>query len=511
MLADAIQQYGITTIVTVAAISTTLLGVIARRARRKPTPPGPESPWLGFGQPFVPASSPWFTYQEWQKLYGDIVFYYAFGSPVAVINSAKVADDLLDKRGAVYSSRPLRTMSRELMGWTWSLAGMPYGSDWRKYRTAFQKHFNPRATTRYEPLQLKEVQTFLRNLRRTPDNYYHHMRRNAAALVMKINYDHDIADEGDYYVALADRAMNTLVKVLLHGSYAVDNLPILKYVPSWFPGAEFKKQAKEWRKDSTAMLEKPFEMVKRRMAEGIAGPCITTIELEDAGKEKTIDVQMIQGITAVSYAAGADTTVAAIMSFIRAAMNDPSIQRKAQEEIDRIVGSDRLPTFEDRNAMPYVTGIVWESLRWNPVAPLALTHRTTADDVYGGYYIPKGTTVIPNVWGMLHDETKYPDAFKFNPERYADEKKNAQLGINELPQIAFGFGRRVCPGRWLALDTVWVTIASTLAVYNIEKPKDANGIVIEQPLEFTGAAVSRPKDFKCSFVPRSADALALFE
>ena len=86
------------------------------------------------------------------------------------------------------------------------------------------------------------------------------------------------------------------------------------------------------------------------------------------------------------------------MSFIRAAMNDPSIQRKAQEEIDRVVGNDRLPTFEDRNAMPYVTGIVWESLRWNPVAPLTLTHRTTADDVYGGYYIPKGTAVIPNVW-----------------------------------------------------------------------------------------------------------------
>ena len=100
---------------------------------------------------------------------------------------------------------------------------------------------------------------------------------------MKINYDHDIADEGDYYVALADRAMNTLVKVLLHGSYAVDNLPIressrpasscanltfrstVKYVPSWFPGANFKVQAKEWRNDSTAMLEKPFEMVKQRM------------------------------------------------------------------------------------------------------------------------------------------------------------------------------------------------------------------------------------------------------
>lgn len=89
------------------------------------------------------------------------------------------------------------------------------------------------------------------------------------------------------------------------------------------------------------------------------------------------------------------------MSFIRAAMNDPVIQRKAQEEIDRVVGNDRLPIFEDRNAMPYVTGIVWESLRWNPVAPLALAHRTTADDVYGGYYIPKGTTVIPNVWWVF--------------------------------------------------------------------------------------------------------------
>lgn len=502
------QQSGVAAVVAVV-VSLTVISIFARKSRRLTTPPGPKSSWFGFGKPPVPTTYPWRTYQEWQRLYGDIVFYYAYGNPIVVLNSAKVADELLDKRGAIYSSRPVRTMLRELMGWNWSFSNMLYGSSWRKYRSTFQKHFHPRAITQYQPIQLKEVQTFLRNLNRSPEDFYHHMRRNAAALVMKISYDHDIAEEGDHFVGLADRAMTGTAQAAIFGTFVVDYLPILKHVPSWFPGAEFKRKAKVWRQDTVAMLEEPFAMVKQKMALGTAGPCVTTLELDDASKEKEIDVSMIQGVAAISYAAGADTTVSAVMSFFIAMMNNPEIQRKAQEEIDQVVGNDRLPTFEDRSRMPFLTCLVWETLRWNPVTPLAVPHATVQDDVYEGYLIPKGTTVLANAWAILHDEAKYPDPFSFNPERFADEKKNAELEINELPYAAFGFGRRICPGRWLALDTIWITIASVLAVYNISKPKDANGAVIEQAVVYTGHAISRPEPFKCTVVPRSAEVLAL--
>lgn len=90
--------------------------------------------------------------------------------------------------------------------------------------------------------------------------------------------------------------------------------------------------------------------------------------------------------------------MSAILSFFLAMMLHPEIQQRAQQDIDSVVGSDRLPQFSDRNALPYLDFIVAECLRWNPVGPLGVAHYVTEDDVYEGYMIPKGTTVLPNVW-----------------------------------------------------------------------------------------------------------------
>ena len=76
----------------------------------------------------------------------------------------------------------------------------------------------------------------------------------------------------------------------------------------------------------------------------------------------------------------------------------PSAQRQAQEEIDRVVGPDRLPTLADRDSLPYIEAMVKEVLRWHPVAPMSLPHTSTDDDEYNGYHIPKGSMVFANVW-----------------------------------------------------------------------------------------------------------------
>ena len=95
-------------------------------------------------------------------------------------------------------------------------------------------------------------------------------------------------------------------------------------------------------------------------------------------------------------------TVAGVISFFLAMMTHPDIQLQAQAEIDRVVGMDRLPNFEDRNRLPFVTCITWEILRWNPIAPIGVAHATVQDDVYEGYWIPKGTSLIPNIWFVDH-------------------------------------------------------------------------------------------------------------
>ena len=136
---------------------------------------------------------------------------------------------------------------------------------------------------------------------------------------------------------------------------------------------------------------------------------------------------------------------------------NPEVQTRAQEELDRVVGPNRLPAIEDKDKLPYVAGIALEAMRWNPVIPLGLAHKVIADDEYNGMRIPKNTTVLPNVWfvsqfsdastsclsvrrGILHDEENYPDPMSFKPERYYCEP--SRPGVNSYPSESFGFGRR---------------------------------------------------------------------
>lgn len=86
-----------------------------------------------------------------------------------------------------------------------------------------------------------------------------------------------------------------------------------------------------------------------------------------------------------------------MMCFFLAMMVYPKVQRKAQEEIDRVVGQGRLPTMTDRSNLPYIGAVIKEVLRWHPVAPMALAHTSTEDNICEGYFIPKGAMLLPNV------------------------------------------------------------------------------------------------------------------
>jgi len=200
--------------------------------------------------------------------------------------------------------------------------------------------------------------------------------------------------------------------------------------------------------------------------------------------------------------------VSAIYSLFLALTLYPEVQKKAQAEIDAVVGNDRLPTFNDRESLPYIDALSKEVLRWHSVVPLALPHVSTADDVYEGYFIPKGTYVMPNIWFMLHDARTYPDPDTFDPSRFIpSEGKPVQP---DPRTITFGFGRRICPGLHLADASVFISCAMALAVFNVSKAVE-NGVEITPEVDPSTGTISHPKPFKCSVKPRSAKALALIQ
>lgn len=182
----------------------------------------------------------------------------------------------------------------------------------------------------------------------------------------------------------------------------------------------------------------------------------------------------------------------------------PEVQKKAQEELDRVIGTERLPTFTDRTSLPYVDAVVKEVLRWHPVTPTGVPHVAAEDDVYNGMFIPKGTMLIPNTWLFMHDENNYKDPHLFNPERFLD--KTPELDPHVL---AFGFGRRICPGRELADASIFLSIAMSLATLDSCKASDEKGNIIEPTVDFKTGIISHLAEFQCDIKPRSTRAKQL--
>ena len=119
----------------------------------------------------------------------------------------------------------------------------------------------------------------------------------------------------------------------------------------------------------------------------------------------------------------------------------PEIQAKARAELDTVVGSTRLPTFEDRNSLPYITAVAKESMRWQSVAPLGIPHRSLEDDEFNGYFIPKGSAVFANLWAFSRNEREYPNSETFNPERFLKDGR-INPDVQDPSTFVFGYGRR---------------------------------------------------------------------
>jgi cytochrome P450 len=160
----------------------------------------------------------------------------------------------------------------------------------------------------------------------------------------------------------------------------------------------------------------------------------------------------------------------------------PETQARAQAELDAVVGRARLPTFADYPLLPYTRAMVKEALRWKPTTPLGGPHRLTEDDWYEGMFIPKGTICIPNVWHMNRDPEIYGEnAAHFDPARHLDASGDIAPGppdTKDEGHVSYGFGRRQCPGRHAANNSLFIEIAVMLWAMKIERKRDASG----QPL-----------------------------
>lgn len=392
----------------------------------------------------------------------------------------------------------------QLVGGYFMFALQRYGDTWRTHRRLFHNELNAVSARRFRALEIQHSHNLLRRILCTPDDYVEHLDYVLGGIMMTVAYGLDLAPQNDPYIELAHVALRVLSAAALPGRFLIDVIPSLKYVPPWFPGAEFQRKALGWKKMVDEMIDKPFAASKNVMANGIERPSFIASRLmspDDAKGEAAQEVDIKQ-VAATIYATGTDTTRATLVMFLRGIIMNPDALRKAQQEIDAVVGPGQLPAFEDEEQLPYVTAVVKETLRWWPVSPMGVPHAVTEEDIYRGYRIPAGTIIIVNAWALLRDKTAYPEPEVFKPERFLLHGR-LNPAVRDPADIIFGFGRRACPGRYMGWDSIWMIVASMLAVFDITKPIGADGKVIEPPSGHISELVTTPTPFKCSIKPRS--------
>ncbi|KAH8115965.1 cytochrome P450 [Phellopilus nigrolimitatus] len=449
----------------------------------------------------MPPDEEWEKARQWGEQYGGLVFIQNFGTRYLFLNTYEAAVDLFEKRGNNYSSRPENVML-DLEGFSqWFPLILPYGDELKRSRQIMHRYFQPSAVANYAELQTRSTYRMLLGLLNAPQNFHEIMRHSAGESIMMVTYGYQVTESDDPYVELADKGFHAFTAA--EGFFLVNILPWLRHLPTWFPGARFHAIAKEGYKNSMDMYHKPHEMAKALIADGSAVPSMTSKLIESKMNENGIieDEDVIAKNTGAMHSAGADTTVSALLTFVLAMVLNPEAQRRGQEEVDRVVGKDNLPTREDRPNLPFVDALIKEVLRWQIVAPWGIAHAATEDDVYNGFFIPAGTTVFSNLWAMLRDPKEYPEPEKFIPDRWLpSEGKKVPFDVYK---IVFGIGRRFCPGKFFADSAVFLGVASILSTFDIQKALDENGVPITPTEEYTTTFVRHPKPFKCRITPRT--------
>ncbi|KAL1945436.1 hypothetical protein VTO73DRAFT_2287 [Trametes versicolor] len=491
------------------AVVLALRGLWLRRASKSPLPPGPRGlPLLGnlFD---IPRQSAWKTFAAWSKEYGDVVHLRVLGRPIILLNSAEATTDLLENRFGIYSDRPDFPLMNLVGHDKWNFGFMPYGKQWRALRRLFSsKYASPAALQIFYDSHRATMGRLLQNLMRDPERFSEHLRLRSGQLIIDVTYGIMIENVEDPLLKTAEAVMDVTSVALSPPMWLMNPSAIMQFIPRWLGGSAVSLQLQRWRQDLEDLRNVAFDTCKERLSKGLAKPSYSASLLQElAPADGSPEEGMIRDTAALAYGAAFETTIISGEVFLLAIALHPEVQARAQEEIDRVVGTHRLPDFVDRDRLPYVTAIMKEILRWHPPAPTGIPHLLKEDDVYRGYHIPKGSIVMGNVWGITHDPAKYPDPFAFKPERYLAADGSFDCSTNDPSRYVFGFGRRVCPGKFLAEDSTWLTVAQFLAVMSVTIPAGC----APPKVEFVSGAISRPVPFKCEIRPRSAAAAQVIE
>ncbi|PBK70377.1 cytochrome P450 [Armillaria solidipes] len=480
-----------TALVAVLVFAATFLAVIYTRLRHPssglPLPPGPPSDSI-FGTSF---QSEFFYrhFEQWTQEYGPVFSFRQGLKTVVVIGRFQAAVDIMEKEGAALADRPRSIAAGETLSGGMRVLLTPAGERFKKMRRALHSHLQPKSVASYSPILMKTARQNMLDIIQDPERHQDHAKRYAAAVVMALAYGKVPPSYEDPEVQSVNRCLTRLGLTMRAGAWRVDIFPLLKFVPGYL------KPLKDGHAEELGLFKSLLQEVRDQIARGDEVPSSFGKYLIERQKEYQLNDDETAYLAGSMFGAGSDTTASAISVAVMAATCYPETQKKVQEELDAVIGKDRPPTFADQDILPQTMAFVLESFRWRPVTSGGFPHKATRDIIWNNYCIPKGASVIGNVWSVGRDPAVFPDPETFNPQRWIAADGTLRDDIRSYP---FGFGRRVCPGQHIATASTYINTALTLWAFRLREDEKEK----IDTLAFTESANAHPMPFKVLFEPR---------
>ncbi|KAF8410152.1 hypothetical protein HHK36_002674 [Tetracentron sinense] len=419
-----------------------------------------------------------------------------FGSrPVLLASSPSAAEECFTKNDIVFANRP-RLLAGKHLGYNYtSLAWASYGDHWRNLRriTSLEILASSRLQT-FSGIRADEVRSLIQRLvGGSSDGGFNTVDMKSALFDLTLNVMMRMIAGKRYYgenVAELEEAkrFRGIVKetFLLAGSTNVgDFLPILKWVG--YKGLEKRLVRLQEKRDE--FMQELIDQHRRMGSKSSPAPgerkktmIEVLLSLQETEPEYYTD-EIIRGIMLVLLGAGSDTSAGTMEWALSILLNNPEVLKKAQAEIDVHVGHDRLLEESDLSKLPYLHGIINETLRMYPAGPLLLPHESSEGCTVGGFSVPQGTMLLVNLWAIQNDPKVWVEPRKFKPERF----EGVEGGRDKFKLMPFGSGRRGCPGENLAMRMVGLALGSLIQCFEWER-------IGEEMVDMTeGTGLSMPK------------------
>ncbi|ROV91045.1 hypothetical protein VMCG_09608 [Cytospora schulzeri] len=444
------------------------------------------------------------TLDKWTKKFGDLYSIWLGNQLFVIISSPQIAKDLMVTNGAVFSSRKEMFIKSQIVFAGRGITATPYNDRWRKHRRIATGWLNQKAVDSYTPVLDREATDMMIALYEASNNGENLFNPQPFAGRCSLNNMLTIV-----FGMRTDSVEHPMVKTALRlsrefmnctgpMSNLVDFVPLLQYLPT-----QMRTRGRKLHQDLVDTYGGLINDTEQRMSRGEDVPeCLSKTMLKARDEEQLDDLDM--AITASAFMIGGVETTASIMQWFSALIPAyPQIQKRAQEELDRVVGRDRLPNVEDEARLPYVHAIVKEVERCHNPFWLGTPHVASEDFTYKGKFIPKDTVLVLNTWTMHHDEKRHPNPMEFDPDRYINDPLTASQSSNlvdpyERDHWMFGAGRRICPGMVVAEREIWLTISRLIWAFTLEQ---VPGHPIDLK-EYDGLSGRSPVPFYIKLIPR---------